>query len=204
MKRLRFLALSALLTAAVGQAAIVDVNIFDFGFAPEVAAVAPGDTVRWINSGSLPHTSTSGKPDSAPGRLWSSPVLAAGDSFLLPVTFDGGLTPYYCSHHSLSMRGLLSVSVGVNDRPAPVGAARLVLPPLNPTSFELDLRAAASVSAGIYDATGQLRIPLLSETRLAAGTHGIRLDGPALGNGVYILSVTAGDWARAARLVIAR
>jgi plastocyanin len=191
------------LFAAAAPATVLDVGMFDFRFTPETVAAAPGDTIRWINYGTFSHNTVSGRPDSAAGQLWSSPFLATGDTWLLPVTFSGPV-PYYCSLHPLSMRGVVGVTTGIGDRPGSLPVPRLSVPSLNPTSLTLELPAALPVSVGIYDAIGRLRLGLLDRAALPAGQHRFGLNPAALEEGIYILSVTAGEWSRAARLVIAR
>ena len=199
--KLIMLALS--LFVASSPAIVVDVGVFDFRFTPETVAVAPGDTIRWINYGAFSHNTVSGRPDSAPGQLWSSPFLATGDTYRLPVTFSEPV-PYYCSLHSQSMRGLLSVTTGIGGRPGNLAGPRLTVPSLNPTALTIELPAPLPVSIGVYDAIGRLRLGLLDRAPLPAGQHRVGLNPATLEEGVYILSVAAGEWSRAARLVIVR
>jgi len=78
------------------------VNIGDNFFAPPNAAVEPGSTITWTNSGREPHTVT------ADDGSFDSGVLNPGDSYT--VAFDGqGTVTYHCAIHP-NMVG--SVSVG--------------------------------------------------------------------------------------------
>lgn len=70
-------------------------------YAPAVAEVAVGTTVRWTNSDAVPHTTT------ADGTLWNSGTVASGGGFSF--TFPtAGTFPYHCTIHS-SMVGTVVV-----------------------------------------------------------------------------------------------
>ncbi len=90
----------------------------DMRFMPNPAIVAAGDTVIWVNAGSLPHTSTN-----QPGRAavnthsvlpagaapWDSGVLGEGATFRMVITTPGEYT-YLCTiHESMGMVGRLTV-----------------------------------------------------------------------------------------------
>ncbi len=66
------------------------VDIHDAGFAPETVHVAIGQTVRWINRGTLPHTISS--PDFSSGSLYHD--------WWFEARFDAaGTYGYACSLH---------------------------------------------------------------------------------------------------------
>jgi plastocyanin len=71
-----------------------------------------GDTVRWTNTGTLPHTVTSGPSSSDPaaGALFDKP-LPAGAVFEFTFTTPGTF-PYFCRIHEFDdMRGTVVVNV---------------------------------------------------------------------------------------------
>src|SRR5919112_2421683 len=80
------------------------VNIGDNFFDPPQAAVEPGSTITWTNSGDEPHTVT------ADDGSFDSGMLNPGDSYT--VAFDGqGTVTYHCAIHP-EMRGSVTVGVG--------------------------------------------------------------------------------------------
>jgi len=79
----------------------VDVDIPGLSFSPADLTVNFGTTVRWTNSHTLPHTSTSDD------MIWDSETLNPGQTFLY--TFDSsGTFPYHCNFHP-SMLGTVTV-----------------------------------------------------------------------------------------------
>jgi plastocyanin len=80
-----------------------DIQIVDFAFSPPSAEVTIGQYVRWINLGSMPHTST----DTTAGH-WDSGNLNPGDTYTLR-TDSAGTYHYICSYHS-GMAGMLRVA----------------------------------------------------------------------------------------------
>jgi len=93
------------LTTSV-SAVTVDVDIPGFAFDPEDITITVGDDVKWTNSHSITHTSTSD------GAGWDSGDLTMGQSFTH--TFNtAGVYPYHCTYHG-SMTGTVTV-----NEPAP-------------------------------------------------------------------------------------
>lgn len=93
--------------AAVGQdqarpAARVRVSITEFKFTPKNVQVHVGDTIVWINNGTMIHTST------ATGGQWNSGALAPGARFGFTPTATG-LLPYLCNVHPTQMQGTVRV-----------------------------------------------------------------------------------------------
>ncbi|MCZ7583600.1 MAG: cupredoxin domain-containing protein [Deltaproteobacteria bacterium] len=85
------------------DADVVDVSIEDMTMNPDPVTIAAGQTVRWTNNDSVPHTTTSGEPDAEDG-LWDSGTLDTGDSF--SHTFDeAGTFIYFCAVHPDTMTG---------------------------------------------------------------------------------------------------
>jgi plastocyanin len=77
------------------------VRIVDFAFRPRTLQISRGTRVRWVNRGSVAHTTTSDRD------LWDSGRLAPGDSFSR-VFRRSGTFRYHCSIHS-SMTGRIVV-----------------------------------------------------------------------------------------------
>ncbi len=77
---------------AAPAAAITDVAIQNFAFAPKTLTAPVGTTVRWTNKDSAPHTATSGK------GAFESGNLAQGQSFSFKFT-QAGTYDYVCKIH---------------------------------------------------------------------------------------------------------
>jgi len=89
---------------------VESVTIKNFEFVPPTVAIAPGGTVRWINTDVANHQITTGvverdrpRPD---GRI-SSPLLFRGDEFSATFATPGEYA-YYCGVHPF-MRGTITV-----------------------------------------------------------------------------------------------
>lgn len=90
----------------------------DPAFVPARVTVAVGDTVVWVNAGSLPHTATD-RPGSAafpehnvlpPGAPpWDSGVLDSGETFRKVFTVPGEYTYLCIFHEAGGMIGRLTV-----------------------------------------------------------------------------------------------
>jgi plastocyanin len=81
---------------------VQDVTMSNFAFTPATANIAPGCSVRWTNTVSTKHTTTS---DSA---LWDSGQMSQGATFtrIFP---SAGSFPYRCTNHA-SMTGTVVVA----------------------------------------------------------------------------------------------
>lgn len=87
----------------------VMVEVIDSAFEPEEITIAPGTTVVWEQTGSLPHTVT------ADDGSFDSGDMSQGDSF--SYTFkEEGTYPYYCVYHGgpggQGMAGVIIVGGG--------------------------------------------------------------------------------------------
>lgn len=89
--------------APAAGAATADVRIRDFAFGPTYTRVEPGDSVRWMQTGSL-HTVTSRAGSPEP---FDSGLLTTGKEFVRPFT-AAGRYPYHCTIHP-EMRGVVQV-----------------------------------------------------------------------------------------------
>ncbi|HZP97678.1 MAG TPA: cupredoxin domain-containing protein [Candidatus Limnocylindria bacterium] len=104
-------------SAAPVAGATVDVTIQNFVFSPSPITVDPGDTIRWTNLDSAPHSAVSVQPG------FVTVTLAQGQTttttFDRPGTFD-----YVCGIHGTSMRGTVVVRgtpVAAPASPRPAG-----------------------------------------------------------------------------------
>jgi len=77
------------------------VKITDTAFEPRELTVAPGTTVRWMNSGNKVHTVTAVKGE------WDSGDIQSGKDFTATFTQPGKFE-YYCKHHP-DMKGTITV-----------------------------------------------------------------------------------------------
>lgn len=104
--------------------ATIEIHMVGTAFVPHDTTVSPGDTVLWVNTSALNHTSTSGAcvPCASDG-LWNSGTLMPADSFR--VVFAAGVDvpgaiahvdstgffPYYCIPHAfIPMDGSITVA----------------------------------------------------------------------------------------------
>ena len=81
-------------------------------FSPSHLSVVVGTTVHWRNTGTVPHTVTSGassKTADSPGAVFDS-QLPAGGTFDFTFTTVGD-QPYFCRfHESMGMSGVVTVT----------------------------------------------------------------------------------------------
>jgi len=87
-------------------------------FDPPVARITVGDTIIWVNDGSVPHTTTAdpsaaGNPDNVAlpsgAVTWDSGFLNSGETFRQVVNVVGDYT-YLCTlHEAAGMVGRLEV-----------------------------------------------------------------------------------------------
>lgn len=80
--------------AAAGKQ--VAVEIVDIDFDPKDETVKKGVTVKWTNTGKLPHTVTK---EEGPGPDFDSGTLQPGDTFEETFTTPGEIA-YHCTIHS--------------------------------------------------------------------------------------------------------
>lgn len=90
-------ALAALLSASPGAGAAAEprthhVSIEAMQFAPQAIAVAPGDTVVWMNKDVFPHTVT------AQDKRFDSGEIGTNRSWKLTAK-DRGSVDYICTYH---------------------------------------------------------------------------------------------------------
>lgn len=85
---------------ATAGAAAAEVQIADFGFAPDTLAVPVGTVVTWRNTG-VQHTTTS------VDKVWDSGSLATGATFSFTFAKPGSYE-YRCTFHP-AMKGAIEV-----------------------------------------------------------------------------------------------
>lgn len=86
---------------STAHAATHNVSITNFSFAPQSLTIQPGDTVRWSNDDSAPHTAT------AVNGAFDSGFLAVGSTFSFAFPEVGSFA-YVCLFHS-EMTGVINV-----------------------------------------------------------------------------------------------
>ena len=98
------------LTVASGGNVVHEVEVRDFDFYPKRITARVGETIRWIWTGDVPHTTTS---DAISGQdVWDSGLLTKGDTFEIVIQTPG-IHPYYCIPHGgpggIGQSGLIRV-----------------------------------------------------------------------------------------------
>jgi len=167
------------------SAATVDVQIRDFAFGPAYTRVEPGDSVRWMQTGSF-HTVTSlaGSPE-----RFDSGSLATGEEFLRAFP-AAGRYPYHCTIHP-EMRGVVQVGP---DTTAP--ELTRLKPTLGAKSLRVSFRLSegAKVSATVV-ATSRPRLVLRrAKTRqLGDGARSLSMAVGRLEPGRYRIRLRAVD-----------
>lgn len=75
--------------------------------------------------------------------------------------------------------------------------------PFNPTTtIPFDLQRAAPVSLKIFNIAGQLVAEVLDQQVMAAGHHQISFDGSQLASGMYIYTISAGNFHDARKMIL--
>jgi hypothetical protein len=149
-------------------------------FVPETTRAFVGDTVRWKNIDTRPHTTTSGT-NGTPNGIWDSGTLNPGDSFKFKFTTQGNY-PYYCSfHYTMGMVGVVIVNTVAIEENLPSSEKSLILENYpNPFSsfatIKYALKTSGNVNITIYDAAGQL-VNEVTNKYQTAGQYLINWDG---------------------------
>jgi plastocyanin len=86
--------------SAVTSASTVTVNVEEPNFNPARVVIRPGDTVRWVNTDTIDHTTTSDT------GLWDE-TLSPGESFSVKFR-TAGVFRYHCEIFQ-DMRGVVIV-----------------------------------------------------------------------------------------------
>jgi plastocyanin len=117
-------------------AATSNVTMTNYVFTPNLSKIKIGDTVKWTNNVSTPHTTTS----DSPLALWDSGSLSMNGTFSFTFT-AAGLYPYHCTFHvGVGMKG----TVGLKD---------IVTPPSGPagTMFTVKVASINAPAGFVYD-----------------------------------------------------
>jgi plastocyanin len=195
-----------MLLNSLSSATIHDVSIVDFQFAPEAQTVSVGDTVRWTNNGSFPHTSTSDH------LVWDSGQLTHGQSFSFHFTSAGSF-PYHCNFHPSMTATIVVQTTDVKDETGKSGKpSEFILHqnypnPFNQsTNIEFSLVRSGFVSLIIYDLQGR-KVKILVAEDLSSGHKSVVWDvkdntGNEVASGVYFYRLRAGDFCEAKKLVL--
>jgi plastocyanin len=113
-----------LLTVNTGGVAHHQVMVEDFEFVPAELTAAPGDTITFVWTGVIPHTTTS---DATTGsNSWDSGLLGQGATYQLVLNEEGSY-PYYCIPHGgpggIGMAGTINVTNTCDNGMATVGVS---------------------------------------------------------------------------------
>ncbi len=109
---LLFAATAGPAAAAPRAARTVDVTIVNFTYSPDPVTIDPGDTIRWTNLDSAPHSSVSIQPQ------FATLTLAQGQTTTTLFSRSGTFV-YVCGIHGASMRGTIVVTGTPVDTPVP-------------------------------------------------------------------------------------
>ncbi|MDB6040974.1 MAG: hypothetical protein JWM99_4815 [Verrucomicrobiales bacterium] len=97
------------------HSATFTIQMQNISFVPPNQTVSVGDTVTWMNSDPIQHTTTSGQVPSTDG-IWNSGLLSGGQSFSHTFASSGSF-PYFCQVHTTLMTGGITVQAGPNTSP---------------------------------------------------------------------------------------
>lgn len=132
--------LAVLCGSLTSRAATVDVSISGFAYVPSSVTVNVGDTVRWTQNDTAPHTVTS---DS--GGVLGSPTLSLGQTYSYTFSTAGTYT-YHCTYHTY-MHGTVVVQ-GANNIPPTCSITSPADGSSFPSGTSITIVAAASDSDG--------------------------------------------------------
>lgn len=84
---------------------VTEVIMQDSAFVPATVTIRAGESVRWTNQDTVPHTATSGQPGAPDaGRLFDTGTLGIGQSATIPFNAPGEYV-YFCRFHPTTMVG---------------------------------------------------------------------------------------------------
>ncbi len=184
-----------------GFGAIHQVDMVGLAFVPDTLSVSEGDSVLWVNTSALVHTTTSGT-GGVPSGYWDSGLMAPNDSFAF--YFDSaGVFPYFCTPHwTLGMVGEITVEpLGIDEMTKGV-SSDISISMAYPNPFARLVHLGYSVNAPgnlqmtIYNASGQF-LRSLMDSYSSEGSYTATWDGSdGLGNrvppGVYFIRIYFG------------
>ena len=101
--------------ASHGKTKTIEIKVNEMSFSPAMATAHVGDTISWVNVGSIPHTVTA-----ADGSFDKTPI-APGERYNWVVTKAGTIN-YVCSYHP-GMNGMLMLKPALKGVEVPTAAA---------------------------------------------------------------------------------
>ena len=172
------------LLAGSAFAVVHDVEISNFQFEPSQLTIDVGDTVRWENHDTAPHTATSTT------GVFDSGTLMNDDIYSFAFTNPGEF-PYFCEiHPSMTATIIVLGQTGVEDDIEELLPSQLALDQNYPNPFNASTTISFAVSAAtdarleIYDITGRL-VNTLLDGSVEAGEHSVVWDASDYATGVY-------------------
>ncbi len=178
------------------------VDMVGLAFVPDTLSISEGDSVLWVNTSALFHTTTSGTGGVASG-YWDSGLMSPNDSFAFH--FDSaGVFPYFCTPHwTLGMVGLINVQpLGVEETTKGVsGSVNFLMAYPNPSARFIHLGYSVNVpghlQVAVYNSAGQL-VTSIMNNQVTTGSYTATWDGKdGFGNrvapGVYFIGAHLGD-----------
>lgn len=213
MRHLIVICMVAVVLPMIVYGATHQVEMINFAFVPDTLNITQGDSVLWINTTVIGHTTTSGA-SGVPDGFWDSGLMAANDSFAFE--FDSaGTFPYYCTPHwTLGMVGLIIVDpVGVQeyeyDVPGEVEIGNVYPNPFTRTTvITYSLKTPRRVQIGIFNAVGQ-EVRILTDQTGPEGIYSVLWDGRdgqggAVAAGAYFVQVSLGEQHVAQKILLLR
>lgn len=130
--------------AVSARGATVVVGMTNTTFTPVSVSLAVGDTVRWTNTDSIIHTTTSGTTGT-PDYVWDSGVLAARGSY--EFTFNApGRFAYVCTIHA-GQTGMVEVATNAIAVAASLAASQTTVS----TGQQATVGVTVTCQSGTYD-----------------------------------------------------
>lgn len=177
--------LALLFFAAFTFAQTHTVEAIDNEFVPEDITVQEGDTVLWVNNGTIIHTTTSGTNCDADGT-WDSGNMDPGEEFMY-VFNESGDYPYFCIPHcAVGMTGSVTVEAVSSARKAEIGLLEVYPNPvLNKVWMDLSNLDAHSVNVRVANLSGQT----VKDVRNLRTGSTVDINLANLNEGVYFLQL---------------
>lgn len=182
--------------------AVHQVDMVGLAFVPDTLSISEGDSVLWVNTSALFHTTTSGT-GGVPSGYWDSGLMSPNDSFAFH--FDSaGSFPYFCTPHwTLGMVGLINVQpLGIDEITKGV-SSNINVHMAYPNPFTRSVHLSYSVNApgymevAVYNSVGR-RVANIMNSQVTTGSYLVTWDGEdGHGNrvspGVYFIDAHFGD-----------
>lgn len=181
-----------------------DISIVEFSFTPQFDTISVNDSVRWTNNGIVNHTTTSDT------RIWSSGLLAPGESYLREFTTPGSF-PYACSVHAFMTGAIVVKATSVGDENSTSISKRYSLNQNFPNPFNSSTRISfylpkkGKIKLEIYNILGQ-KMRTLAEREEEPGLKTLFWDGTDdrglnAPTGIYFYRLTAQDFVDTKKMV---